>query len=56
MEETSSSKTQSRAVGELRNDGREELLHKQRMELQHYNDLKAESSLKPSRKALRHAR
>ena len=56
MEETSSSKTQNRAVGELRNDGREELLHKQRMELQHYNDLKVESSSKPSRKALRHAR
>ncbi len=41
---------------ETRDERREELLHKQRVELQHYNDKKAEGSLKPSRKALCHAR
>ncbi len=39
-----------------RDEQREELLHKQRVELQHYNDMKEGGSLKPSRKALRLAR
>jgi hypothetical protein len=56
IEESLSGKAPSRSVDETRDERREELLHKQRVELQHYNDKKAEGSLKPSRKALRHAR
>ena len=56
VEESSSGKAPSRSAGETRNEGREELMHKQRNELQYYNDRKAEGPLKPSRKAIRHAR
>jgi hypothetical protein len=54
--ESSSGKAPNRSVEGARDERREEILQRQRAELQHYNDMKEEGSFKPSRKALRHAR
>jgi hypothetical protein len=55
---TSSGKSSSSAAPLCTDDEmrREEILSKQRMELQHYNDRRVESAVKPSRKDLRHAK